>query len=247
MVSVRSLAGHALDRLALGRGVPSSAAAWRTVLAEPAGAAADRPGGRSGSPGCRARRNRAARRVHRCSGSQKDSREANACRTLTVLCLAPWKTVAYQVRRSDRARRVRVTVDATRGVEVVLPRRAPEREAAAAIRELRAVDRAPGRASSRARGRLSRRAATPSRTSAGRWRSSSEPGRTAGARAVAMCCSCRRCRADAGARALVPPRGAGRDRAAPGPRLRAGRHVRTRGSRSAGSGRAGRAARAPGR
>jgi len=45
--------------------------------------------------------------------------------------------VSYQVRRSDRARRVRVTVDATRGVEVVLPRRAPEREAAAAIRELR--------------------------------------------------------------------------------------------------------------
>jgi len=45
--------------------------------------------------------------------------------------------VVYQVRRSDRARRVRVTVDAVRGVEVVLPRRAPEREAAAAIRELR--------------------------------------------------------------------------------------------------------------
>jgi predicted metal-dependent hydrolase len=45
--------------------------------------------------------------------------------------------VVYQVRRSDRARRVRVTVDAARGVEVVLPRRAPEREAAAAIRELR--------------------------------------------------------------------------------------------------------------
>ncbi len=43
----------------------------------------------------------------------------------------------YRVRRSDRARRVRVTVDATRGIEVVLPRRAPEREAAAAIRELR--------------------------------------------------------------------------------------------------------------
>ncbi len=45
--------------------------------------------------------------------------------------------VVYQVRRSDRARRVRVTVDATRGVEVVLPRRAPDREAATAIRELR--------------------------------------------------------------------------------------------------------------
>jgi predicted metal-dependent hydrolase len=43
----------------------------------------------------------------------------------------------YRVRRSDRARRVRVRVDSAHGVEVVLPRRAPEREAAAAIRELR--------------------------------------------------------------------------------------------------------------
>lgn len=55
---------------------------------------------------------------------------------LTVLSPAV-EAMSYQVRRSDRARRVRVTVDATRGVEVVLPRRAPEREAAAAIRELR--------------------------------------------------------------------------------------------------------------
>ena len=45
--------------------------------------------------------------------------------------------VVYQVRRSDRARRVRVTVDPTRGIEVVLPRRAAAREAAAAVRELR--------------------------------------------------------------------------------------------------------------
>ena len=45
--------------------------------------------------------------------------------------------IAYNVRRSQRARRVRVTVDEARGVEVVLPRRAPEREAATAIRELR--------------------------------------------------------------------------------------------------------------
>jgi hypothetical protein len=44
--------------------------------------------------------------------------------------------IDYTVRRSERARRVRVTVDAARGVEVVLPRRAPEREAAAAVREL---------------------------------------------------------------------------------------------------------------
>jgi predicted metal-dependent hydrolase len=43
----------------------------------------------------------------------------------------------YRVRRSDRARRVRVRVDPARGVEVVLPRRAPERAAAAAVRELR--------------------------------------------------------------------------------------------------------------
>ena len=43
----------------------------------------------------------------------------------------------YRVRRSDRARRVRVRVDHERGVEVVLPHRAAEREAAAAIRELR--------------------------------------------------------------------------------------------------------------
>lgn len=47
--------------------------------------------------------------------------------------------IRYRVRRSDRARRVRVRVDAEGGesvVEVVLPRRAPEREAAAAVREL---------------------------------------------------------------------------------------------------------------
>jgi predicted metal-dependent hydrolase len=44
--------------------------------------------------------------------------------------------IPYQVRRSDRARRVRVSVDLERGVEVVLPRRAAEREAAAAVVEL---------------------------------------------------------------------------------------------------------------
>ncbi len=44
--------------------------------------------------------------------------------------------VLYTVRRSDRARRVRVTVDAARGVEVVLPRRAPVRAADDAVQEL---------------------------------------------------------------------------------------------------------------
>ncbi|HEY8583336.1 MAG TPA: hypothetical protein VIL49_10325, partial [Capillimicrobium sp.] len=45
--------------------------------------------------------------------------------------------IAYTVRRSARARRVRVSVDPHAGVEVVLPARAPEREAAAAVVALR--------------------------------------------------------------------------------------------------------------
>jgi predicted metal-dependent hydrolase len=56
----------------------------------------------------------------------------------------------YVVRRSTRARRVRVTVHPDRSVEVVLPQRAPQRVAAAAVEELspwierrlRALDRA---------------------------------------------------------------------------------------------------------
>ena len=54
-----------------------------------------------------------------------------------TLADAPAGSIAYRIRRSERARRVRVTVDPARGVEVVLPRRAAEREAAAAVRELR--------------------------------------------------------------------------------------------------------------
>jgi len=49
----------------------------------------------------------------------------------------PSEEIAYTVRRSSRARRVRVNVHAHSGVEVVLPARAPAREAAAAISELR--------------------------------------------------------------------------------------------------------------
>ncbi|MDQ6835153.1 MAG: M48 family metallopeptidase [Actinomycetota bacterium] len=45
--------------------------------------------------------------------------------------------ISYRIRRSERARRVRVTVAPDRGVEVVLPRRAPERAAQSAVRELR--------------------------------------------------------------------------------------------------------------
>ena len=45
--------------------------------------------------------------------------------------------LAYRIRRSDRARRVRVSVDAHGAVEVVLPRRSPASAAPAAIEELR--------------------------------------------------------------------------------------------------------------
>jgi hypothetical protein len=45
--------------------------------------------------------------------------------------------IPFTVRRSSRARRIRVSVHAHAGVEVVLPVRAPERAAAAAVSELR--------------------------------------------------------------------------------------------------------------
>jgi predicted metal-dependent hydrolase len=45
--------------------------------------------------------------------------------------------IPYTVRRSSRARNVRVNVHAHAGVEVVLPPRAPDRAAAAAVSELR--------------------------------------------------------------------------------------------------------------
>jgi len=45
--------------------------------------------------------------------------------------------IPYVVRRSARARRVRVNVHAHSGVEVVLPARAPDRAAALAVSELR--------------------------------------------------------------------------------------------------------------
>lgn len=47
------------------------------------------------------------------------------------------REIPYTIRRSTRARRVRVNVHAHSGVEVVLPTRAPERAAALAVNELR--------------------------------------------------------------------------------------------------------------
>ena len=58
-----------------------------------------------------------------------------ACRA--VADRAQSAAIPYTVRRSPRARRVRVNVHAHAGVEVVLPQRASERAAAAAISELR--------------------------------------------------------------------------------------------------------------
>src|SRR3954471_17090761 len=47
------------------------------------------------------------------------------------------EAIPYAIRRSDRARRVRVVVDPEGGGEVVIPRRATQRDAAAAVAELR--------------------------------------------------------------------------------------------------------------
>ena len=51
--------------------------------------------------------------------------------------MAPVDEISYRIRRSPRARRVRVNVDPRDGVEVVLPPRAGERAAVAAMAELR--------------------------------------------------------------------------------------------------------------
>ncbi|WP_028057633.1 M48 family metallopeptidase [Candidatus Solirubrobacter pratensis] len=45
-------------------------------------------------------------------------------------------TSSYRIRRSDRARRIRVSVDGDGEIEVVLPRRSPERHAAEAVAQL---------------------------------------------------------------------------------------------------------------
>ncbi|MHB1537410.1 MAG: M48 family metallopeptidase [Solirubrobacteraceae bacterium] len=66
--------------------------------------------------------------------------------------------IEYTVRRSTRARRVSVKVDAHAGVEVVLPQRAPERAAAAAVRELRPWIERRERERERTRAQLAARA-----------------------------------------------------------------------------------------
>ncbi|HTW41083.1 MAG TPA: SprT family zinc-dependent metalloprotease [Solirubrobacteraceae bacterium] len=68
--------------------------------------------------------------------------------------------IHYTVRRSSRARRVRVNVHAHTGVEVVLPARAPERAAAAAIGELRPWIERRLREAHEVRARIAARAGT---------------------------------------------------------------------------------------
>ena len=70
----------------------------------------------------------------------------------------PASLLSYAVRRSNRARRVRITVDRAGAVEVVLPQRMPLRAAEEAVRELRPwidrrlADAGRQRAAVRARG-----------------------------------------------------------------------------------------------
>lgn len=68
--------------------------------------------------------------------------------------------IGYRVRRSERARRARVSVPADGFVEVVLPRRARERDAAAAVRELRPWIERRLREHAEARARVAERAGT---------------------------------------------------------------------------------------
>src|SRR4051812_22125439 len=85
--------------------------------------------------------------------------------------------IDYTIRRSDRARRVRVTVHPEGEVEVVLPRRAREREAAAAVHELWPwIERRLAEAE-HVRAKLAERAGTVPYLGAG-LRLVAEPGRT---------------------------------------------------------------------
>jgi hypothetical protein len=85
--------------------------------------------------------------------------------------------IDYKIRRSDRARRVRVTVHPEGEVEVVLPRRARDREAAAAVHELWPwIERRLAEAE-HVRARLAERAGTVPYLG-GALRLVAEPGRT---------------------------------------------------------------------
>ncbi len=146
--------------------------------------------------------------------------------------------IPYTVRRSARARRVRVNVHAHAGVEVVLPARAPERAAAAAVNELRPwIERRLGEAHD-ALARIAARAGTvPYLGSALELVPAAGPHARAPRRRAAARARRRR---PPGARALLPARSARGDRArawtAP-PRSRAAPTATCRSARSARAGR----------
>ncbi len=135
------------------------------------------------------------------------------------------REIPYTIRRSSRARRVRVNVHAHSGVEVVLPARAPERAAAAAVSELRPWIEGRLEEAQRVLARIAARAGTVPYLGSKlelvpqRGRDARAPRRRAAARA--------RRRPAPGARALVPPGRPQGDRAAAGPRDRARRQPPT--------------------
>ena len=115
----------------------------------------------------------------------------------------------YRVRRSDRARRVRITVDRAGTVEVVLPQRLPQRAAEEAVAELRPwIDRRLAEVGRQRAAVLARGDTVPylgqSLTVV------TEPGRGRVPAAWANAGRAGRSRAPAGARALVPADGARR-------------------------------------
>ena len=192
---------------------------------------ADRPDRRSGPPGCRARP-RAKRSATTLVGWEQHRErrigDRRACRRLTVLCRA-W----HEIDRTDPALR---RAPARAGHRRRRPRRRgraapPGRRARGGRRDRAscAPGSSAGSTSSSAparRGRGARRRGAVPRPAAAR--SSREPGRTrAHRRGDELLVPAGPARL--GARALLPPRRAGRDRAPARPRLRAGRRLVHRG------------------
>ena len=69
-------------------------------------------------------------------GGGSENTGMSAADRIVIATMPEPAEIRYTVRRSPRARRIRVTVDAARGVQVVLPHRGTEREAAAAVQQL---------------------------------------------------------------------------------------------------------------
>src|SRR6266511_3485435 len=90
-------------------------------------------------PTARARMEARSRPPRRSRGSSRSPAPSVRAGGRPPAGVLRWRAVEldYTIRRSNRARRVRVAVDAHAGVQVTLPARAREREAALAVAELR--------------------------------------------------------------------------------------------------------------